>query len=381
MVEVEDEVVLDAVPEQVPDRYSLECWSWQDRKVESVTKRSELMKTVITRCFALVAMAGLSIAAEAPGFKVTKKFPVPGNGGFDYIVFESSSNRLYVSHGTEVDVLDADSGKILGKIEDTPGVHGIAIVPNLHRGFTTNGANGTVSVFDTNTFKTIKKISVPADPDFVFYDSGTKRVLVCHGDAAAITAIDPDKEAVIGKVDLGGGAEAAVVNGKGTGFVNLEEASTVVSFDPNALTTKNKWPITGCKTPTGLAMDDSNSRLFIGCRSKVLAVMDANDGKVIETLPIGDHVDAVAFDRQDKLIFASNGEGTISVIKENGPDNYQSLGEIPTQQSAKTMAFDPKTKRLFLSAAEMEQSPAIDGKRGRMRPKPGTFTVLVVERQ
>ena len=171
------------------------------------------MKT-LARLWMFLALAGLGMAAEAPGFKVAKEYPIPGDGGFDYIVFDSSSNRLYVSHGIEVNVLDAESGTLLGKIEDTPGVHGVAIVPNLHLGFTTNGENATVSVFDTGTFKTIKNISVPKDPDFVFYESRTNRVLVCHGDAAAITAIDPEKQAVIGKIDLGGGAEAAVVNGK-----------------------------------------------------------------------------------------------------------------------------------------------------------------------
>ncbi len=338
------------------------------------------MKT-LAQCWILLAVAALCVAAEAPGFKMTKKYPVPGDGGFDYIVFDNSSSRLYVSHGTEVNVVDADSGKVLGKIEDTPGVHGIAIVPELHRGFTTNGGNATVSVFDTDTFKTIRTISVAKDPDFVFYDPKTKRVLVCHGDAAAITAIDPEKETVIGKIDLGGGAEAAVVNGKGIGFVNLEESATVVSFDPQGLSVKQKWPINGCKTPTGLAMDVPNSRLFIGCRSKVLAVMDANSGQVITTLPIGERVDAVAFDQDNRLIFASNGDGTVSVIRQKSANDYESVGDIQTQKSAKTMAFDPKTKRLFLSAAEMESVPAANGQRARMKPKPGTFTVLLVERR
>jgi len=338
------------------------------------------MKT-LTRLSIFLGLAALCAAADAPGFKVTKKYPVPGDGGFDYIMFDSSSNRLYVSHGTKVDVLDADSGKVLGAVEDTPGVHGIATVPALHRGFTTNGGNGTVSVFDTNTFKTIKKISVAKDPDFIFYDPHTKRVLVCHGDAAAITAIDPEKESVIGKIDLGGGAEAAVVNGQGAGFVNLEEEAEVVGFDPQGLAAKQKWPITGCKTPTGLAIDAPNSRLFIGCRSKVLAVMDSTNGKVITTLPIGERVDAVAFDADNKLIFASNGGGTVSVIRQKSANEYESAGDIQTQPSAKTMAFDPKTKRLFLSAAEMETVPGANGKRARTRPKPGSFTVLVVERQ
>ena len=327
----------------------------------------------------LAAVATLATAAEAPGFKLTKKYPVPGDGGFDYIVFDGSANRVYASHGTEVDVLDADSGKLLGKVEDTPGVHGIAIVPNLHRGFVTDGGNATVSVFDTETFKTLTKIPVAKDPDFVLYDPRSKRVLVCHGDAAQITAIDPETQAVAGKIDLGGGAEAAVVNGRGQGFVYLEESAMVVSFDPQALKVIHKWPIAGCKTPTGLALDTANDRLFIGCRSKVLAVMDAGSGKVITTLPIGDRVDAVVFDADNKLIFASNGDGTVSVVRQKSANEYESAGDIQTQKSAKTMALDPKTKRLFLSAAEMVPPPA--GGQGRMRPKPGSFTVLVVERQ
>ncbi|MDQ2711552.1 MAG: YncE family protein [Acidobacteriota bacterium] len=335
------------------------------------------MTKKLIRYYALASLALICMAAEAPGFKVAKKYPVPGNGGFDYIVFDSSSNRLYISHGTEVNVLDADSGKVLGKVEDTPGVHGISIVPELHRGFTTNGADGTVSVFDTETFKTIKKIPVDKDPDFTFYDTGLKRVLVCHGDAAAITAIDPEKQEVIGKVALGGGAEAAVVDNSGTGFVNLEEEAMVVSFDPKGLSVKEKWPITGCKTPTGLAIDPANSRLFIGCRSKVLAVMDATSGKVITTLPIGDRVDAVAYDPGKKLIFASNGGGTVSVVKQNSADDYTSVGDIQTQPSAKTMAYDPKSGRLFLSAADMQ---AMSGSQ-RPRPKAGSFHVLVVEPQ
>lgn len=327
-----------------------------------------------------IACAALVAAAEAPGLKMTKKFDVPGDGGFDYIVFDSSANRLYVSHGTKVDVLDANSGKVLGVVEDTPGVHGIAIVPQLHRGFVTNGGNATVSVFDTATFKTLSRIPVAKDPDFVLYDARSKRVLVCHGDAAQITAIDPEKRAVAGKIDLGGGAEAAVVDGRGHGFVNLEESATVVSFDPQALTVKQKWPITGCKTPTGLAMDTAHARLFIGCRSRVLAVMDANTGHVITTLPIGERVDAVAYDAENQLIFASNWDGTVSVIHQKGADEYESAGDIKTQTSAKTMAFDPKSKRLFLSAAEMVPPPA-GAKGSRPRPKPGTFAVLVVERQ
>jgi len=340
------------------------------------------MKT-FTRCLTFLMLAALCVAAVAPGFKVTKKYPLPGDGGFDYLFFDTSSNRVYVSHENVVDVLDADSGKVVGKVEGTPGVHGIAIVPALKRGFTTNEGDSTVSVFDTTTFKTIKKISVEKDPDFILYDPGTRRVLVCHSDGAAITAIDPEKQVILGKMALDGPAEAAVVNGKGTAFVNLEDQSEVVSFDPQALTVKQKYPITGCKGPTGMAIDAPNSRLFIGCRGaaggvgKVLAVMDALTGKVITTLPIGTRVDAVSFDADNKLVFASNYDGTVSVIRQKNANEYESVGDIQTQVGAKTMTFDPKTKRLFLSTAEM-QAPAVGG---RATPKPGTFSVLVVERQ
>jgi DNA-binding beta-propeller fold protein YncE len=326
-------------------------------------------------------LASLSTAAEVPGFKLTKRYHVSGDGLFDYIVFDASSNRLYISHGDAVDVLDANSGKRLGKVANTSGVHGIAIVPRLHRGFTSNGGDSTVSVFDTNTFKTIKKISVPKGPDFIFYDPQTERVLVCHEDAAAITALDPETDGIIGRIDLGGGPEAAVLNGKGMGFVNLEAMAMVVRFDARGLAVKQRWPIPGCKAPVPLAMDIHNSRLFIGCRSnKVLAVMDADSGRVITTVPIGDTVDSVVFDPDNKMIFASNGDGTVSVIRQKSANEYESVGAIKTQKTAKTMAFDPKTKRLFLSAAETVE-PRGKGTIDQTRLKPGTFSVLVVERQ
>ena len=328
-----------------------------------------------------MAFAALAPAADAPGFRKAKGFPVPGDGGFDYVVFDASANRLYVSHGTKVDVLDAKTGKVLGSVEDTPGVHGIAIVPGLHLGFATNGGNATVSVFNTDTFATVKKIAVDQDPDFTLYDPRSKRVLVCHGDAAEITAIDPETKSIVGKIRLGGGAEAAVLDGKGSGYVNLEEEAVVVKFDPESLAATKRFPITGCKTPTGLAMDTSNNRLFIGCRSRVLAVMDAANGKVLATLPIGERVDAVAYDPENRLIFASNWDGTISVVRQKSANEYEPAGDIQTQKSAKTMAIDPKTKRLFLSAAEMESAPAAAGQRARMRPKPGTFQIIVIERQ
>src|SRR6266853_448619 len=331
---------------------------------------------ILTQIWIVLLAAASCFAADASEFKITQRWPVSGDGGFDYVFFDSSSNRLYVSHGTQVNVLDSNSGKELGEVKPLAGVHGVAIVPGLNLGFATNGKSSSVAVFDTNSFQIKKSISVGEDPDYVFYDAGTKRVFVCHGDAKIITVIDPEKQSVVGKVDVGDGAEAAVVDGKGNGFVNLEESAIVVNFDSQTFAVKQKWPITGCKTPTGLAIDVPNSRLFIGCRSKVLAVMDSTNGKVLTTLPIGERVDAAAFDADNKLIFASNGGGTISVVRQKSANEYESVGEIQTQKSGKTMAFDPKSKRIFVAAAEVEAAAS-----GKMTPKPGTLKILVVERQ
>ena len=326
----------------------------------------------------LSAVALVAFAADSTGYKVTSRFHVPGDGGWDYITYDGSANRLYVSHGTEVDVLDASDGKILGKIEDTPGVHGIAIIPKLHRGFTTNGREAKVSMFDTRTFKTIKKISTAEDPDFIFYDAASDRVFVDNGDAQQTTAIDPRKGEVIGKVALGGSPEAAVSDGKGTVYVNLEDKAEIVRFDAKTLELKpGAWPIPECKGPTGIAMDTRNERLFTGCHSKVMGVLDATTGKSLATLPIGAGVDAAAFDAADKLAFASTRDGGVTVVHEDSPDKFEVVETIRTQEGARTMALDAKSKKLFLPTAEFE--PLQPGER-RPKLKPGTFTVLVVSK-
>ena len=300
------------------------------------------------------AVASPSIAA-AKEFAVTKKIPVPGQGSWDYLAVDDGARRLYVSHGTQVEVLDVDSGAIVGKIEDTPGVHGVAIAPELGRGFVSDGQSSAVTIFDLKTLKTIAEVPVGKKPDAIIYDPATSRVFAFNGDSSSATAIEAGTGKVEGTVDLGGGPEYAVADGSGYIFNNLEDASMVLKINARSLKVEQRWPTAPCASPSSIAMDRPNRRLFIGCRNKVMAVMNADTGKVVATLPIGDHVDATAFDPDSRLIFNSNGEGTITVIHEDSPDTYTAVETVKTLPKAKTMALDPKTHQLFLSTAEAGQ--------------------------
>jgi DNA-binding beta-propeller fold protein YncE len=294
-------------------------------------------------------------AQAAESYHITKKIPIPGQGGWDYLTVDDGARRLYVSHGTQVEVLDVDSGAIVGKIENTPGVHGIAIAPEQGRGFVSNGQASTVTIFELKTLKKIAEVPVGKKPDAIIYDPATARVFAFNGDSNSATAIQADDGKVAGTVDLGGGPEFAVADGSGYVYNNVEDASEVLRINARTLKVEQRWPTAPCASPSSIAMDRANRRLFIGCRSKVMAVMNADTGKVIATLPIGDHVDATAFDPDARLIFNSNGEGTITVIHEDSPDKYSAVETVKTLPKAKTMALDPKTHQLFLSTAEAGQ--------------------------
>ena len=313
------------------------------------------------------------------GYKIENRYPVPGNGGFDYVTIDSSARRLYLSHGTQVDVVDADNGKLVGTIPDTPGVHGIAIAPEFKHGFTSNGRENKVSMFDPGTLQLIKKIDVGKGPDGIYYDAATKRVFTNNHGSHDITAIDAKTGDVVGTVKAGGDGEQAVIAGALI-YVNSEDTNEVISFDPKSLEVKQRFPIGVAKTPTGLAYDARTKRLFIGCRNEPkLVVMDSVSGKVINSFPIGKGVDYAGFDPQAKLIFFSCGEGVLSIYREKSGDQYEDAGAVKTQPSAKTMAFDPQTKKIFLSAAEyLETPPATPGGRPQRSVKPGSFVVLVV---
>ena len=329
-------------------------------------------------------LVSLSFAAlmfqGGSNYKVMDRYPVPGVGGFDYVMLDGPTRRLYVSHGTQVEVVDADNGKLVGTITDTPGVHGVAIASAFKHGFTSNGRENKVSMFDPATLQLIKKIDVGKGPDGIYYDERTKRVFTNNHGSHDVTAIDAATGDVVGTVKVEGDGEQAVIGKDGLVYLNSEEAGEVVVFDPKSLEVKKRFPIGVAKTPTGLAYDAKTNRLFIGCRNEPkMVVMDAASGKVINSFPIGRGVDYAGFDPGTGLIFFSCGEGTLNIFHEKSADVYEDAGAVKTQPSAKTMAFDPKTKKIFLPAAEYQETPATDPtKRPTRSVKPGSFVVLVV---
>src|SRR5882724_2173242 len=317
----------------------------------------------------------------ATNYKIVARYPVPNDGGFDYVTIDSQARRIYLSHATQVEVIDADTGKFIGTIADTPGVHGVAIAPDFKHGFTSNGRENKVSMFDPATLKLIKKIDVGKGPDGIYYDPKSKRVFTNNHGSHDVSAIDASTGEVAGTVKLEGDGEQAVIGADGLIYVNSEDTAEVVVFDPKSLEVKKRFPIGLAKTPTGLAYDAKTNRLFIGCRQKpTMVVMDAATGKVITSFPIGAGVDFAGFDPKARLIFFScGGDGTLNIFHEKSADKYQDAGALQTQPSAKTMAFDPKTSKIFLPAAEFQQTPASDpSKRPQRTVKPGTFVVLVV---
>ena len=316
-----------------------------------------MLNRVLCLCAVLILAGSPLAAAPAPsdGYSITKKITLPGEGSWDYLAVDQSARRLYVSHGTQVEVIDVDSESVVGNIPKTMGVHGIAVAHDLGRGFTSNGQSSSVTIFDLKTLKPISDVPTGKKPDAIIFDPATSRVFAFNGGSNSATAIDAATGKVAGTVDLGGSPEYAAADGNGFVYNNLEDESLVLKIDAHKLKVDQRWPTAPCASPSSMAIDPANRRLFIGCRSKVMAVMNADTGQVVATVPIGDHVDATAFDAASKLIFNSNGEGTITVIREDSPDKYSVVETVKTLPRAKTMALDPKTHRLFLSTAESGQ--------------------------
>ena len=328
----------------------------------------------------VLLLAGAAIVSAAGSYHVKTKFKVGGEGGWDYLIADSDARRLYVSHGSQVEVLDLDSGEVVGKIPDTPGVHGIALAPELGRGFVSDGRANKITIFDLKTLQTTGEAATGKNPDAIIYDPASKRVFAFNGGSADATAVDAATGKVAGTIALGGRPEFATADGEGHVYVNIEDKSTVVAIDSRKLTAADPWPLAPCESPSGMAIDVRHHRLFIGCHNKMMAVMNAENGNVIATPAIGEGVDANGFDPATGLAFSSQGDGTLTVVHEDSPDKFSVVQNVQTQRGARTMALDLKTHNVLLSIAEYGPAPAPTPDRPRPRPSivPGTFAILVV---
>jgi YVTN family beta-propeller protein len=320
-------------------------------------------------------------AADAP-YHLAREILLGGDGGWDYLTFDADVRTLYVSRSTRVDIVDPDSGKIVGTIPDTPGVHGIALAKELGKGYTSNGRDGTVTAFDLGTLRKRGRIAVGTNPDAILFESTTQRVFAFNGGSHDVTVIDAKTDAVIRTVPVGGKPEFAVADGEGRVYVNIEDTSEVLAIDARELGISARWPVAPCEGPTGISMDAKHRRLYVGCSNKLMAIVDADQGRLISTLPVGAGCDATAFDPQTGLAFSSNGDGTLTVVREDGPDRFVVLDNVPTKVGARTMALDSSRQRIYLVTASFGPRPAATANQPRPRPPmvPGSFTLLVLQR-
>jgi YVTN family beta-propeller protein len=302
-----------------------------------------------------IALAAAFLCAAPSGYRLLKQIPVPGAGSWDYVLVDGAARRVYVTHQTEVNVLDADTNEIAGKIPDTPGVHGVAIAPEFGRGYVSAGIANAVIIFDLKTLSVTGQINTEKKPDAIAYDPATKKIFAMNGDSNSSTVIDPADNTVKAIVPLGGDPEFAVADGQGNVFVNLKTQNQVARLDSKALKVLDHWSTAPCTAPSSLALDTHNRRLFVGCRSKVMAVIDADTGRVVASYPIGGHVDATAYDLANALVFNSTGEGNVVVFHQDSADSYTLVETIKTNPGSKTMGFDSKTGWLFVPAKTNDQ--------------------------
>lgn len=331
---------------------------------------------------AALLLGGLAAARAAESYHLLKKYPFPAAEGstreyFDYIMVDSASRRVYLSHGTEIKVIDADNGSVVGTIGGLKQTHGVAIASEFDRGFITDGAQGKVIIFDLKTLKVTGEAKADKDADSVAYDPASKRVFVMNGDPNSSTVVDAKSGSVVGTIALGGGPEFAVADGKGTVFVNIEDKAELVAIDSNTLKIKSRWPLAPAGAPTALAMDTAHRRLFSAGRNpQDLVVLDADSGKVIQSFPISAGVDAAVFEPETGMVYVSTREGFVHIFHEDTPDKYSEVEKVKTELGAKTMGLDMKTRNIFVDTADFKTAP------GSERPQAvlGSFRVLVYGR-
>ena len=333
---------------------------------------------------AVAVLFGFMMAGAAPApahYQLKQKYVLGGEGFWDYLTYDPAGKRVFISRGTHVMVVDPAKGSVIGDIPDTPGVHGIALAPELGKGFTSNGRENTVTVFDLKTLKQTAKIKLDGaeNPDAIVYDPASKRVFTFNGRSHNSSVIDAKSNAVVATIPLDGKPEFGVSDGKGTVFANIEDKSELTSIDSKNAKVQKTWSLAPCEEPSGLAIDQKHRRLFSGCHNKMMAVVNADTGKVIATPAIGEGVDANAFDPGTELAFSSNGDGTLTVVHEDSPDKFTVVENAPTQRFARTMTLDTANHEVYLVTAEIEEAPpAKEGERPRRSMKPGSFTLLVM---
>ncbi|MFI5152180.1 MAG: YncE family protein [Chitinophagales bacterium] len=321
----------------------------------------------------LFLLVNLTMGQGTSGFKLTKSYKIASGGGWDYIAV--GFNKIYASHGTQVNVLNQQTGDSIGVIPNTTGVHGIAFVPSLGKGYTSNGRLNTITVFDIKSNQVLKQIAVGTNPDAIMYDEFSKKIITCNGRSNDLSLVDPVTEQVVATIPLDGKPETAVSDKAGKLFINIEDKSKIAVVDLTTNKVINGWSLAPGEGPTGLAIDLQTKRLFAGC-DKQLIVMDAGDGHIVDKLPIADGCDGVGFDNGLKYVFASCGEGKLTVIHENSANDFKVIDNVPTKRSARTIAVDEMKHEVYLPAADLEAAQA--GERPRMIP--GTFQILVVSR-
>jgi YVTN family beta-propeller protein len=333
--------------------------------------------------WSLVACVALALPALAAGtnYQLTQKYVIGGDGGWDYLTYDAAGKRLFIPRGTHVMVVDPAKGTVIGDIPDTPGVHGVALAPDLNKGFTSNGRDNSVTVFDLTTLKPIATIKITGrNPDAITYDPASKRVFTYVAGPQSIVAIDAKTNGLIGSVPIGGKPEFAAVDGRGGLFLNIEDTSQMVAGDTLKSEIKANYALTPCEEPSGMAIDAGSHRVFVGCSNKIMTVINTDTGKVVATVPIGAGSDAIGFDPGTKLVFSSNGaDGTLTVIHEDSPDKYSVVGNPATQAGARTLAVDPGTHNVYLVTAEFNITPTpVPSGQPRRTMKPGSFTLLVM---
>ena len=336
---------------------------------------------VVTLVLGLSAAVAHAQGADAPWARVANRFPVAGDGGWDLLTVDEDGGRVFLSHTTMVQVVDEKTGKLLGSIGGMDRVHGIALAPEFKEGFATSGNDNTVVIFDLASFAVVKKVTVDGtNPDAILYDAFSKRVFAFNGRSHNATVIDPSTRDIAGSVELPGKPELGAADGRGTVFVNLEDTSMVCVIDAKAMKVKTAWPLAPGQEPTGLAIDTANHRLFSACNNQLMVVLDSETGKVVATVPIGEHVDGAAFDPGLKRVYAPCGTGTLTVIQETDAGTFSVLENTPTQAGARTIAIDTRTHHLFTPTAEFGERPAPTADHPRPRPsiKPDSFVLLDV---